>query len=329
MRVSVVVTTYNLSKYIGECITSILHQTYKPYEIIIADDCSTDNTLELARELCGDVIIVRQERNAGALLNTLSGLNRASGDIVSFIDGDDTWPPNKLERVVQEFLCDDKVFFVTHGHRRVNSNGIPVNKTDETHRNIARLLQIPDEQDRQLGFRNSILRRQGVWFGSAYSLRLSAVDLVQFNSLVKDDPNSSLAYLDLVLAPFVTQTNPDGKIAYLDDVVFDYRLHDSNSAISNTVEKQFKAINRGRASTIVTRKVLGAAGADNITLHKFDTILKEYDFLESLYLSRRLDAISTFLTLIPYFKSKGILRKELLRLMAVIIIGPSNFCKIK
>lgn len=329
MRVSVVVTTYNLSRYIGQCISSVLHQTHSPYEIIIADDCSSDNTLELARKLSSELIIVRQGKNNGALLNTLSGLNKATGDIVAFIDGDDTWPEDKLQRVVEEFSADPSVVLVTHGHRRVNASGIPLGKFDDTHANIERILQVSNIPVRQKMFRQSILKREGVWFGSAYSIRRSALDLVTFNCFINGQLDARNAYLDLVLAPFFVASNPSGKVAYMSDVIFDYRIHDDNSAASNTVEKQLRALVRGRATNIITKNILSILNADLDVLNKYNLILKEYDFLECLYSKKYFSAFSLLVVIFPYLARKGSIFKEMLRFLMVLALGPSRFLELK
>lgn len=329
MKISVIVTTYNLSSYIEECLQSVLNQTYRPCEIIVADDCSTDNTLELAKSLVGSLVVVRQDKNRGALLNTLSGLAVATGDLVAFIDGDDTWPANKLARVVEEFASNPSVVLVTHGHRRVDSEGYPTGALDATHANISRLLREEDGVERQKMLRLSILKREGVWFGSAYSIRRSSLDLPALSHLLTEHPDAANGYLDLVLAPFVVASNPTGRITYMDDVVFDYRIHGANSASSNTIDKQMRAVVRGRSTNVITRDVLFSCGVDASILAEYRHILAEYDFLESLYLRRRLPALRGFIELVPFFARKGVLLKEFTRMILVVVLGPRLVLKYK
>ncbi len=329
MKISVVVTTYNLSRYIEECLNSILQQTQAPFEVILADDSSTDNTVDLAKLICPELIVVKQNENCGALLNTLSGLNRATGDVIAFIDGDDTWPKDKLERVKEQFVQDEHVFLVTHAHRRVDANGRPTGATDQTHKNVARILRFPGDEKRQIEFRNSILLRRGLWLGSAYSMRRSSIDLETFNRLIQLDLNARYAYLDLVLGPFVAQTNPNGRIVYLEDVVFDYRLHEHNSAASHTMEKQLLAIKRGRSTNLVTRNILRASQADSLTIQEYEDILREYDFLEALYAKRIGTALRHFFGLLTHFYRQGNLLKEFARLVIVCCVGPVRFLQLK
>jgi glycosyltransferase involved in cell wall biosynthesis len=100
-RISVVIVTYNFAKYLRECIDSILAQTLRPCEIVIYDDCSTDESwsiiTEYSRKHPGLFVVHRQPRNVGMHVNANTALQRATGDLVSCLDGDDRWLPRKLE----------------------------------------------------------------------------------------------------------------------------------------------------------------------------------------------------------------------------------------
>lgn len=100
-RISVCIVTYNFGEFISECIESILAQTLKPAEIVIADDCSADNSWEIIQKYCKrlpDLIrAFRQDRNVGPQCNGAVPFENATGDFLSFIDGDDRWLPAKLE----------------------------------------------------------------------------------------------------------------------------------------------------------------------------------------------------------------------------------------
>jgi glycosyltransferase involved in cell wall biosynthesis len=329
MKISVIITSFNLSEYIEECVNSIINQDVLPDEIILCDDASTDDTIRLATARCPSLVVIRQNVNCGALLNTLAGLNQATGDIISFIDGDDTWPINKIRTVLQEFYKDSGVFLVTHNHKRVNSLAVPIGEIDDTHRNMQRIIQVPIEQERQLLLRRAVLLREGLWLGSAYSLRRSAIDLNLFNNLVKANIQAKNAYLDLVLAPFVVQTNECGRIVYLHDLEFYYRLHSNNSASSQTVDKQMRAIKRGRATSELTKSVLSAVGAEKNVIEKYEFIMLEFEYLTALYEKRIISSISMFFKLLSYFKYKSVLLKEMARFFLVLIFGSTVFLRYK
>lgn len=89
----------------NEAIQTVLNQSYRPDEIIVVDDGSTDDTPEAIRSFDDDVEYVRQE-NAGAGAARNTGIRRASGDFLSFIDSDDLWPPDKIENQLQAFEAE-------------------------------------------------------------------------------------------------------------------------------------------------------------------------------------------------------------------------------
>lgn len=329
MKISVIITTFNLELYIEECIQSVLNQSHQASEIIIADDCSTDNTIAIAKTIHKDIIIVKQQENSGALRNTLAGLNKSTCEIVAFLDGDDTWPTDKLERVYNEFVSDSSIYLVTHNHRRVDSKGKSLGITDETHTNLSKLRKLKSERERQTFLRDSALNRRGLWFGSAYSLRRQVLPLTFFNNLIDKFPDARFAYLDLVLAPFVVQLNSNGKISYLDDLVFSYRIHPANSAASNTLQKQLLAIKRGRCTTLTTRFVLTEINTSQDVLKSYDNILLEFDYLESLYTNNKIQSLALFFRLISYFKIRRTLFKEIARVALVSLFGSRFFFALK
>ena len=97
--VSVIIPTYNRAGVVGTAIESVLQQTYASLEIIIVDDGSTDGT-EGALRRFGDKITTVRQRNSGPAAARNRGIRESRGDIVAFLDSDDLWLPEKLERQV-------------------------------------------------------------------------------------------------------------------------------------------------------------------------------------------------------------------------------------
>lgn len=99
--VSIIMPTYNCGRFIAESINSVLAQTYTNWELLIVDDCSADNTAEVVA-LFKDPRIhyQRNERNSGAAVTRNTALRLAKGKYIAFLDSDDLWLPEKLERQI-------------------------------------------------------------------------------------------------------------------------------------------------------------------------------------------------------------------------------------
>jgi len=100
MKISVIIPAYNAAKYIKHSIISVLNQTYQPYEIIVIDDGSTDDTYNVIKNLSNSSYNIRYYRqsNKGVASARNVGIELARGDWIAFLDADDIWLPFKLER---------------------------------------------------------------------------------------------------------------------------------------------------------------------------------------------------------------------------------------
>lgn len=101
MRISVIVTSFNQKKYLIEAIESVLSQTFQPYEIIIADNHSSDGSVDVirgyAKRYPGQIVTLFRDRNIGISANKNKALEQVQGDYVTILDGDDRFLPQKLE----------------------------------------------------------------------------------------------------------------------------------------------------------------------------------------------------------------------------------------
>lgn len=97
MIVSAIVPTYNRAETLARALESIFSQTRPPDEVLVVDDASTDETAATAARFPGATLI-RLEQNSGAAAARNAGIRRARGDWLAFLDSDDVWAPDKLER---------------------------------------------------------------------------------------------------------------------------------------------------------------------------------------------------------------------------------------
>jgi glycosyltransferase involved in cell wall biosynthesis len=99
MKVSVVIPTYNRGYIINEALESVFNQTYRDFEIVLVDDCSTDDTFEVVKRFASDKIrYIRHEKNRRYSAACNTGVSAATGQLVAFLDSDDLWKENYLER---------------------------------------------------------------------------------------------------------------------------------------------------------------------------------------------------------------------------------------
>lgn len=99
--ISVVIPVYNGAKTILETVNSVLNQTFADLEVIVVDDGSQDETIEVLSKILDSRLQVIQGAHAGANAARNRGLHHSSGEFVSFLDADDLWTPNKLEAQLQ------------------------------------------------------------------------------------------------------------------------------------------------------------------------------------------------------------------------------------
>jgi glycosyltransferase involved in cell wall biosynthesis len=97
-KVSVIIPVYNKEKYIDQCLKSVIDQTYSNLEIIIIDDASEDNSLQIVKNIKDNRIkIIELKQNVGAGIARNKGIEISTGDYICFLDADDYWEPTYLE----------------------------------------------------------------------------------------------------------------------------------------------------------------------------------------------------------------------------------------
>lgn len=105
MKISIVVTAYNIENYIEEALESCINQTYKDLEIIVVDDCSTDSTKEIIKKLQEKderIKLIEHDVNQGAGLARRTGIQKTTGEYVLILDGDDWLDLNFIEDLAKE-----------------------------------------------------------------------------------------------------------------------------------------------------------------------------------------------------------------------------------
>ena len=126
--VSVIVPVYNAGKWIEDTILSVRSQTYRDWELILVDDGSTDNSMEIMRQCADDrVRIIDDGSNRGAAYARNMGVKEAKGRYICYIDADDLWSPDKLEKQLA-FIEENNAAFTFTGYEFADASGVGVQK---------------------------------------------------------------------------------------------------------------------------------------------------------------------------------------------------------
>jgi len=131
-KVSVIIPTYNGSRYICQTVESVLNQSYRDWELIIIDDGSTDQTAKLL-EPYRDRVNYYYQGNQGVASARNLGLKMAQGDYINFLDHDDILLPDKLALQVAVFDKQPQVGMVHSGWKRINTWGEPLSNVEPWH----------------------------------------------------------------------------------------------------------------------------------------------------------------------------------------------------
>lgn len=129
--VSIVVPVYNAAKYIENTIRMVEEQTYKDWELILVDDASVDNSVEVIREMLKTrkkrIRLIRKETNEGAAMARNTGIDASSGRYIAFLDADDVWKRDKLEKQIA-FMERTGAAFSFHSYEFGDEEAKPTGK---------------------------------------------------------------------------------------------------------------------------------------------------------------------------------------------------------
>ena len=135
--VSIITPSYNSEKFISETIKSVQNQTYQNWEMIIVDDCSTDETTTIINTFLVDkrITLHQLEKNSGTGIARNKALSLASGRFIAFLDSDDLWKPEKLKKQLDYLISENKPFTFSF-YDCINESGKSLYKTIEAPLNL-------------------------------------------------------------------------------------------------------------------------------------------------------------------------------------------------
>lgn len=336
MKVSVIVTVYNLENYIEETLKSVFNQTYKNLEIIVVDDCSIDNSEEIIGRYKDQVKYIRTEKNGGVLLATCEGLKVATGDIITFLDGDDIWHLNKVEEIVKIYQQDKKYVLLSHDYEYINENSKLIYSEDNTQTILQNLSVSNDVESINLVMREGIKIPQGrVWLGSAFSINTKNFHVKDFLDWVDTLHKPSLVYQDWPLATFIMASN-DGKFGYINKKLFQYRLHESNYSGGSKMTRQraIKVAQKGLYTSLSIENILQNF-KKNFEKKEYERVFRnrqlmthEYEFIIAVYNRDIFNAYKLYKNLKENYWTREDVKKNLLR-MIIFTLFDSLFFDMK
>lgn len=128
--ISIITPTYNCGKFIAETIVSVQNQTYKNWEMIIVDDCSKDETEKIVKNYQQKdkrIKYYKLEKNSGAAIARTTAMQLAKGHYMAFLDSDDLWMNDKLEKQLK-FMKENNYFFSCTAYEQIDEENRSLNK---------------------------------------------------------------------------------------------------------------------------------------------------------------------------------------------------------
>ena len=157
--ISIITPSYNSKYFVGDTIRSVLSQGYKNWEMIIVDDCSTDGSVEVIKKIIKNesrIKLIRLKKNTGSAMSRNAALEVANGRFIAFLDSDDIWYPNKLEKQV-EFMLKRKAPISFTSYELIGENGASKNHIIHS---VEKLTQIDYLKNTIIGFSTSMIDTQ-------------------------------------------------------------------------------------------------------------------------------------------------------------------------
>ena len=152
--VSIIVPVYNAEEFINDTIKTVQDQTYKNWELIMIDDCSTDRSTEQILKYKSDKIkLIKLKKNSGAAICRNTGTKEAKGRYIAFLDADDLWKKEKLE-VQLKFMKDKKCAFSFTGYEFADKDGVGNGK----------IVKVPEKINYKQALKNTTIWTSTVMF---------------------------------------------------------------------------------------------------------------------------------------------------------------------
>ena len=214
--ISIIAPVYNVEKYVGRCIESIISQTYKNWEMILVDDCGQDDSMSVVKRYVSKdsrIRCIEGEKNYGPMIAREKGYTAAKGEFITFLDSDDTLPANTLESFYNEVQKNDADIVIGDFQKIFEDGSRETMLLDRT---------ILGEHTKKEVFELLLQSRlrHCVW-GGLYRAKLFQCERIDNFEGLKNGEDGILFY------QLVERAN---KIVIFDTVVYNYWIHSTSSS---------------------------------------------------------------------------------------------------
>lgn len=204
--VSVVIPCFNSELYIEDCVRSVLQQTYQKIEIILIDDGSTDDTLSKVKSFETKIKILKKKNEGAASARNL-GIQNSIGSYIAFLDSDDVWHPEKIEKQLR-LMTEKNLDLVYCGGESFGHSGIPTTYTPEFSGSCyEQFIEFPTRAIIILGCSSAMIQKSILEFSGHFDS--------EFIGAAED-------------WDFFRRVCKYGKVGYLNEILVKYRMHDGN-----------------------------------------------------------------------------------------------------
>ena len=244
LLVSVIVPCYNVEKYLKSCLVSIINQTYTNLEIILVNDCSTDNTLDILLEYTKKdkrIKIINNIENSGASKSRENGYSNSKGDWICFVDSDDALSPRAIEMWISQI--DEETDIIAGKFRSIKEHQFEKNIWDDEICHDVDVLEHNDIME-YLGRWTELEVSMATW-GKLYRRNL----FEKANTFQYKDTLPQMYFEDTMLLPALCVASRRMKI--VNQYLYLYRLVENSLSHENGSGKVARTIQQLKASDIV------------------------------------------------------------------------------
>lgn len=153
-KISIITPVYNCEKFIKKTLECVSNQIYKNWEWLLIDDCSSDNSANIILEYAlkdERIKYFKLDKNSGAAIARNTALEKSTGRFIAYLDSDDLWKKEKLEKQVK-FMLNNNYAFTCTDYEKIKEDGTSLNK----------IIKIPEKVNYNLFLRNTIIQTVGV-----------------------------------------------------------------------------------------------------------------------------------------------------------------------